>query len=172
MPNLDRRNLLHAGMAFAVPFGGITMFSAGRPSTEKTASPDAGDASVARPQEDDKEKTMQVQYLEIVTPEVDALCDQYAATHGVTFGEPVPGFGNARTAKLSSGGMIGIRGPMRADETPVVRPYMLVENLEEAVTAAADAGAEVAIQSMGIPGGHGTIGIVIQGGIECGFWQL
>lgn len=31
---------------------------------------------------------MNVHYLEIVTPKVDALCDQYSKIHGVTFSEP------------------------------------------------------------------------------------
>ena len=119
-----------------------------------------------------EEKTMQLQYLEIVTPDVDALCKQYSTVHGITFSEPDANFGNARTAKLNGGGLIGIRGPLRESETPVIRPYVLVENLEEAVAAAADAGAEIAIPRMEIPGGHGTIAVVIQGGIECGLWQL
>ena len=114
---------------------------------------------------------MKVHYLEIVTPKVDALCDQYSKIHNVTFSEPDPNLGGARTAKLNGGGLIGIRGPLRETETPVVRPYTLVENLKEAVAAAADAGAEIAIPSMEIPG-HGTIAVVIQGGVERGLWQL
>ena len=114
---------------------------------------------------------MNVHYLEIVTPKVDALCDQYSRIHDVTFGEPDANLGGARTAKLNGGGFIAIRGPLRETETPVIRPYTLVENLEQAVAAAADAGAEIAIPSMELPG-HGTIAVVIQGGIECGLWQL
>ena len=91
---------------------------------------------------------------------------------GITFSKPDANFGNARTAKLNSGGLIGIRGPMRKTETPVVRPYVLVDDLKASVAAAADAGAEVAIASMEMPGGHGRIAIVIQGGIECGLWQI
>ena len=86
-------------------------------------------------------------------------------------GDPDATFGNARTAKLNGGGLIGIRGPLRETETPVIRPYTLVEDIEGAVAAAADAGAEIAIPSMEIPG-HGTIAVVIQGGIECGLCQL
>ncbi len=160
MPNLDRRNLLHAGVALAVPFGGMFLHSESQQSTS------------AKGNQDSEAKSLQVQYLEIVTPKVDELCKQYSTVHGITFSEPVAGFGNARTAKLSGGGMIGIRGPLRESETPVVRPYALVEDLEQAVAAAADAGAEIAIRSMEIPGGHGKIAIVIQGGIECGLWQL
>ena len=176
MPNLDRRKLLRAGIALAVPFGGMSLLSGFQQSTDKTnddGSPNVGatDESVVKPKQDGKEKIMQVQYLEIVTPKADALCKQYSAVHGITFSEPIANFGNARTAKLNGGGLIGIRGPMRETETPVIRPYMLVENLEEAVAAAAEAGAEIALPSMELPG-HGTIAIVIQGGIECGLWQL
>ncbi len=69
-----------------------------------------------------EEKTLTVQYLEIVTPSVDATCDALAKAHGVVFSAPVPEFGNARTADLEGGGRIGVRGPMRDTETPVVRP--------------------------------------------------
>lgn len=113
---------------------------------------------------------MKVQYLEIVTPEVDALCRQYSEIYGVTFGDPDASLGGARTAKLEGGGMIGIRGPLRDTETPVVRPYMLVDDIKGAVESAEKAGAEVAIPPMEIPK-HGMFAIVIHGGIECGFWQ-
>jgi len=114
---------------------------------------------------------MQVQYLEIVTPDVDAVCAQYSKVHGVTFGDPEPNLGGARTAKLTGGGMLGVRGPLRENETPVVRPYVLVNDIAAAVAAAADAGAKIALPPMALPG-HGTCAIVIQGGIECGLWQL
>lgn len=176
MQILDRRKLLHAGIALAVPFSGVSLFSGCQQSTDdedNDGSPKVGEAdeSVISPKQDGKAKSMQVQYLEIVTPDVDALCNQYSTIHGITFSEPVAEYGNARTAKLEGGGLIGIRGPLRETETPVVRPYTLVENLEESVSAAADAGAEIAIQSMEIPG-QGTIAVVIHGGIECGLWQL
>ncbi len=113
---------------------------------------------------------MKIQYLEIVTPEVDALCVQYSAVHGMTFSEPDANLGGARTAKLRDGGLLGIRGPMHDQETPVVRPYVLVDDIKAAVDAAAEAGAVVALPPMELPG-HGTCAIVIQGGIDCGFWQ-
>ena len=61
---------------------------------------------------------MQLHYLEIVTPEVDATCATDAQLHGVTFGEPEPGLGNARIAALAGGGMIGVRAPMHETEKP------------------------------------------------------
>ena len=114
---------------------------------------------------------MQVQYLEIVTPDVDAVCETYAQVHDVEFGESDQSLGGARTAKLANGGMLGVRAPMRDTENPVVRPYMLVEDIQATVDAAAKAGAEVAVPPMEIPG-HGTFAIVIQGGIDSGYWQL
>lgn len=176
MQKLDRRKLLQAGIALAVPFGGISLLSGCQQSTDNANNDDSPivgetDTSVVKkPEQESKGKFMQVRYLEIVTPDVDALCKQYSAIHAITFAEPDQNLGNARTAKLADGGQIGIRGPLREDETPVVRPYMLVERLEEAVAAAADAGAEIALPQMEIPG-HGTIAIVIHGGIECGLWQ-
>ncbi len=117
------------------------------------------------------EEAMFIQYLEVVTPDVNATCDVLEQLHGVSFGEPDVGFGNARTAALKGGGKIGVRAPMREDEQPVVRPYLLVEDIEAAVKAAQAAGAQVALPPMEIPGG-GKFAIYIQGGIEHGLWKL
>ncbi|MCR9245818.1 MAG: hydroxylase [bacterium] len=113
---------------------------------------------------------MLIQYLEIVTPDVNATCESLGQVHGVNFGEPDPGFGNARIAELRSGGRMGVRAPMRSDEAPVVRPYLLVEDIAAAVKAAEAAGAQVAIPPMEMPG-HGKFAIYILGGIEHGLWQ-
>ncbi|MEM1329437.1 MAG: hydroxylase [Planctomycetota bacterium] len=113
---------------------------------------------------------MTVQYLEIVTPTVDETCAALAATHGVEFGEPVPMLGNARTADLSDGGRIGVRAPMRETEQPVVRPYLLVEDINAAIEAAKAAGGQVAIPPMELPG-QGTFALYILGGIDHGLWQ-
>ena len=113
---------------------------------------------------------MQIHYLEIVTKEVDAVCAAYAAANGVQFGEPDPGLGNARTAQMPGGGLVGVRAPLRETEAPVVRPYWLVDNIEAAVAAAVAAGGEIAHPPMEIPG-HGTFAIYLQGGIDHGFWQ-
>lgn len=117
------------------------------------------------------ENAMLVQYLEIVTPEVDATCRALEQLHGVRFGDAEPGLGNARTAALEGGGRIGVRAPLRADEEPVVRPYVLVGDIEAAVRAAEAAGAEIAVPPLEIPG-HGRFAIYLQGGIQHGLWQL
>ncbi|MEL7296938.1 MAG: hydroxylase [Pseudomonadota bacterium] len=114
---------------------------------------------------------MKVQYLEIVTPDVDGICTSYSSAYGVEFGDPDQGLGGARTAKLADGGLLGVRAPMHDGESPVVRPYVLVDDIQSAVDAAASAGATVALPPMALPG-HGTCAIVIQGGIDSGIWQL
>ncbi len=116
-------------------------------------------------------ETMQVQYLEIVTPDVDATCGALEKLHGVSFGELEAGLGNARTAALKGGGRIGVRAPMHEAEEPVVRPYILVDDIEAAVEAAQAAGGEIALPPTEIPG-HGKFAIYIQGGIQHGLWQI
>lgn len=114
---------------------------------------------------------MQIQYLEIVTPDVDAVCATYSQLHGVTFSDPEAGLGNARTAPLPGGGLIGVRAPMHEAEDPVVRPYLLVDDIEAATAAAEEAGAEIAHPPLELPG-HGTFAIFIQGGVHHGLWQI
>ena len=117
------------------------------------------------------EEAARIQFLEIVTPDVDATCSVLEKVHGVSFGPPVAEFGNSRTVALQGGGMLSVRAPMRETELPVVRPYALVEDIEAAVQAARAAGAAIAIPPMEIPG-HGTFAIYILGGIEHGVWQI
>lgn len=114
---------------------------------------------------------MQIHYLEIVTPDVDATCTTYERLHGVSFGEPQAALGNARVATLANGGLIGVRAPMHESEEPVVRPYLLVDDIEDAAQAAAEAGGEIAHPPMELPG-YGTFAIYIQGGIHHGLWQV
>jgi uncharacterized protein len=113
---------------------------------------------------------MRIHYLEIVTREVDAVCATYAAANAVQFGAPDAGLGNARTAALPGGALVGVRAPLRETEEPVVRPYWLVDDIAAAVAAAVGAGAEIAHPPMQIPG-HGTFAIYVQGGVDHGFWQ-
>lgn len=113
---------------------------------------------------------MQIQYLEIVTKDVDSVCAAYAAANGVEFGEPDAGLGNARTAALAGGGLLGVRAPLRETEEPVVRPYWLVKDIEAAVAAVVKAGGQIAVPTIKIPG-HGTFAIYLQGGNDHGLWQ-
>jgi predicted enzyme related to lactoylglutathione lyase len=114
---------------------------------------------------------VKIQYLEIVTKEVDAVCAAYASAHQLRFGEPDAGLGNARTATMAGGGVVGVRAPLRTTEAPVVRPYWLVDDIDAAVVAVVEAGGQIAHPPMEIPG-HGTFAIYLQGGNDHGLWQL
>jgi len=112
-----------------------------------------------------------VHYLEVVSADVDETCRVLEEVHGVNFGEPVLTLGNARTASLAGGGTIGVRAPMSEQEQPVVRPYVLVDDLRAAVAAVEAAGAEIALPYMELAG-HGKIAIYLVGGIQHGLWEL
>ena len=114
---------------------------------------------------------MKVHYLEIVAADVDAVCAAYQAALGITFGPADPLLGGARTAQLPDGGYVGVRGPLRDTEAPIVRPYWLVDDIAAALDAAARQGAFVAHPPLEIPG-KGTFAIYFQGGAEHGLWKL
>lgn len=114
---------------------------------------------------------MKVQYLEIVTREVDAVCTAYTSAFNVQFGELDAELGGARTASLADGGIVGVRAPLRETEEPVVRPYWLVTDIDAALAAAVQAGGEIAHPPMEISG-RGTFAIYLQGGNDHGLWQL
>jgi predicted enzyme related to lactoylglutathione lyase len=114
--------------------------------------------------------SMQIYYLEIVTPQVDQVCAAYAAANDVQFGAPDAGLGNARTAPMPGGGLVGVRAPLRESEAPIVRPYWLVKDIKAAVAAVEAAGGEIAVPPTEIPG-HGRFAIYLQGGVDHGLWQ-
>jgi uncharacterized protein len=114
---------------------------------------------------------MKLHYLEIVTPDVQSICYAYEASLNINFSAPDPSLGEARTALLETGATLGIRAPLRDTEAPIIRPYWLVENIDAALTAAAKAGAKIALPPTEIPG-RGKIAIYIQGQIDHGLWQL
>jgi predicted enzyme related to lactoylglutathione lyase len=114
---------------------------------------------------------MKVYYLEIVSTDVDAICAEYEAIHNVQFGEAQELLGGARTCNLADGSIIGVRGPLRETEDPVVRPYWLVEDIEKAIGLVKTQGAEIAVPPLEIQG-KGTFAIYRKGGIDHGFWQL
>ena len=123
-----------------------------------------------RQSESDPERIVPIRYLEFVTQKVGETCSALAAIHRVEFGEPVAELGNARTAKLASGNRFAVRAPMAEHEQPIVRAYMLVDNVEAAVKQAESAGATIAHPPMKIPG-QGTFAIYVLGGTQHGLWQ-
>ncbi|MEM7195661.1 MAG: hydroxylase [Pseudomonadota bacterium] len=114
---------------------------------------------------------MKVHYLEIVTHDTDAVCAAYEAVHSVSFGEPDAFLGGARTCVLTDGSIVGVRGPLRDTEEPVVRPYWLVNDIDQAVSAVEAEGAEIAMPPMEIPG-KGKFAIYILGYNDHGLWEI
>jgi predicted enzyme related to lactoylglutathione lyase len=113
---------------------------------------------------------MAIHYLEIVSNDVDTLTGLYERMHGLSFGRPDPDLGQARVATQADGALVGIRKPLAAHEQPIARAYLAVEDIQEAVSKAEEAGATVAYPPTR-QGNQGTFAIVIQGDVEHGLWQ-
>lgn len=143
----------------------------GRATGEQPAKEEISTVAVNDSKQDSrKEKAVSIHFLEIVTPEVNATCDLLEKTQGVKFSMPDSMLGYSRTAVLAGGGRIGVRAPLRDTEEPVVRPYLLVDDIEAAIAAAEAAGGEFAMYATEIPG-HGRFAIYFLGGIQHGLWQ-
>ena len=113
---------------------------------------------------------MAVQYLEIVSDDVEPLVAFYQRVHGLSFGAPDPDLGQARVATREDGSLVGIRKPLAAHEQPIMRTYLAVEDIQQAVGIAAECGAFVAYPPT-LQGRRGTFAILIQGGVQHGLWQ-
>jgi predicted enzyme related to lactoylglutathione lyase len=113
---------------------------------------------------------MTVHYLEIVSEDVDTLTALYERLHGLSFGPPTPDLGHARVATRPDGTLVGIRKPLAAHEQPILRVYVAVEDIQQAVTKAEDSGAMVAYPPTR-QGDRGSFAIVIHGGVQHGLWQ-
>jgi predicted enzyme related to lactoylglutathione lyase len=113
---------------------------------------------------------MAVHYLEIVSNDVDIVAGLYQHMHGLSFGPPDPDLGQARVATQADGALVGIRNPLAAHEQPIMRAYLAVEDIEQAIKKAEESGATIAYPPTR-QGNHGTFAIVIQGDAEHGLWQ-
>jgi predicted enzyme related to lactoylglutathione lyase len=120
--------------------------------------------------EKERDSRMAVHYLEIVSNDVDALTGLYERVYGLSFGPPDPDLGQARVATRGNGTLVGIRKPLAAHEQPIMRTYLAVEDIEQAVKKAEDSGATIAYPPTR-QGRHGTFAIVIQGDVQHGLWQ-
>ena len=117
------------------------------------------------------ENEINVYYLEVVTTDVDLVCESYSQALDISFGDSVPELGGARTAILANGGTLGIRAPMHDAEEPTTRPYYLVSDIEKSVVEAKNTGAQIAVPPMEIPG-RGKCAILRYGSIQSGLWQV
>jgi predicted enzyme related to lactoylglutathione lyase len=113
---------------------------------------------------------MTVQYIEIVSNDVDRLTGLYQRMHGLAFGAPDADLGQARVATQADGTVVGIRKPLAVHEHPIMRTYFVVEDIQQVVKNAEDSGATIAYPPTR-QGHWGTFAIVIQGEVEHGLWQ-
>jgi predicted enzyme related to lactoylglutathione lyase len=113
---------------------------------------------------------MAVHYLEIVSNDVDTLTQLYQRMHGLAFGPPDRDLGQARVATRADGTLVGIRKPLAAHEQPIMRTYLVVEDIHHAAKKAEEHGATVAYPPTR-QGQRGTFAIVIQGDVQHGLWQ-
>ena len=113
---------------------------------------------------------MAVHYLEIVSDNVDTQTALYQRLHGLSFGPPDPDLGQARVATCADGTLVGIRKPLAAHEQPIIRTYLAVEDIQQAVKKAEETGAITAYPPTR-QGQRGTFAIVIQSGVQHGLWQ-
>jgi predicted enzyme related to lactoylglutathione lyase len=113
---------------------------------------------------------MAVHYLEIVSNEVDTVTGLYERLHGLSFCPPDRDLGEARVATQADGALVGIRKPLAAHEQPIMRTYLAVKDIQQAVKKAEESGATIAYPPTR-QGNQGTFAIVIQGGVEHGLWQ-
>jgi predicted enzyme related to lactoylglutathione lyase len=118
----------------------------------------------------ERNSKMAVHYLEIVSNDADILTGLYERMHGLSFGPPDPDLGQARVATRADGTLVGIRKPLAAHEQPIMRTYLDVEDIQQAVKQAEDAGATIAYPPTR-QGQRGTFAIVIQGDVQHGLWQ-
>jgi predicted enzyme related to lactoylglutathione lyase len=114
---------------------------------------------------------MKIHYLEIVSIDPQATCAAYEAALGVKFGPQDSGLGGARTAELGDGSLVGVRGQLAEAEDPIVRPYWLVTDIDAALKAATEGGAQVIHPPLEIPG-KGKFAIYTLGQVQHGLWQL
>lgn len=118
----------------------------------------------------DGRSSMSTHYLEIVCGDVAAQCAALERVHGVSFGPAVADLGQARVAEAPDGSLIGVRAPLAAHESPIIRAYMEVDDIARAVEAAEAAGAVIAYPPTR-QGDTGTWAIYILGDVQIGLWQ-
>jgi hypothetical protein len=111
-----------------------------------------------------------VHYLEIVCRDVAAQCAALERIHGLSFGPPLADLGQARVAQAPDGSLIGVRGALAEHEQPILRTYLAVNDIEQAVREAETAGGVIAYPPTR-QGDTGTWAIYFLGDVQIGLWQ-
>jgi predicted enzyme related to lactoylglutathione lyase len=113
---------------------------------------------------------MAIHYSEIVSSDAEALVGALPAHARPLFGLPDPDLGQAGAATHADGALVGIRKPLAEHEQPIMRTYLAVEDIQQAVKKAEESGATIAYPPTH-QGNQGTFAIVVQGDVEHGIWQ-
>ena len=113
---------------------------------------------------------MRIHYLEIVCRDVAAQRAALERVHGLSFGPPVADLGQARVAEAPDGTLIGVRAPLAEHEQPIIRTYLEVGDIVNAVKEAEAAGAAIAYPPTQ-QGDTGTWAIYVLGDVQFGLWQ-
>lgn len=132
--------------------------------------PFAYSQEASAPDSPQSDASIAIEYLEIVTPDVEATCANLSAIHGVVFSAPIPELGNARIAKLGTDGRLGVRAPLGEEGAPVVRPYLRVDDIYQAIDDAEASGATFAMRATEIPD-QGKFAIYFLDGVQYGLWE-
>jgi predicted enzyme related to lactoylglutathione lyase len=120
--------------------------------------------------EEEGRSNLGVHYVEIVCRDVPSECAALERIHGLSFGPAVADLGQARVAKFPNGSLIGVRAPLAGHEQPIVRTYLAVDDIANAVKAAEAAGAQIAYPPTR-QGDTGTWAIYFVGDVQIGLWQ-
>ncbi len=113
---------------------------------------------------------VRIHYVEIVCRDVAAQCAALERVHGLSFGPAVADLGRARVAEAPGGTLIGVRAPLAEHELPIVRTYLEVEDIANAVKDAEAAGGVIAYPPTR-QGDTGTWAIYFLGDVQLGLWQ-
>jgi predicted enzyme related to lactoylglutathione lyase len=110
----------------------------------------------------------EITHIEFPAKDVERAKRFYAALAGWEYGEMQPGYWTFRTEENHGGG-IGLAGESVSN---VVRVYITVDSLEDAVRVAEGHGGRVLTPPSDIGGGYGRFAAVVDSeGNEIGLWQ-
>ena len=126
--------------------------------------------AMGKPNHQKGQSNMRIHYLEIVCRDVAAQCAALERVHGFSFGPAVADLGQARVAEAPDGSLIGVRAPLAEHEQPIIRAYLVVEDIARAVKEVEAASAVIAYPPTQ-QGNTGTWAIYLLGDVQIGLWQ-
>ena len=115
--------------------------------------------------------THPVAFFEIVSPDPERARRFYADVFGWTYEVDDDGYALVDTG-AGDGAVTGGIGPSEADGDVGVKIYVRTDDLEGSLTKVKAAGGETVLPPMDLPGGFGTIAVVVDlDGNPLGLWS-